>query len=254
MICQRWLLQKSRKMTKRESDRLYTLLLRLNGPVQSWGSESLYDHRDTDYYPTKSGVLGMVAAALGLKRGTSLEKLNTLQFGVRIDWQGEYLKDFQITDMGKKLNKNLSTRVYLSDATFLVGLSTKDKEFLTEIETALRHPKYAIFLGRKACPPTMPLDMGIREKELYETLYSYPWLLPRWRQDRLLWKKNKTVLRIIMESTDGALKKDVPISFESNDRRYGYRNVKDMSGRVVCKENMLKETEHDPMKELGVSS
>lgn len=57
-----------------------------------------------------------------------------------------------------------------------------------------------------------------------------------------------------MESTDGALKKDVPISFESNDRRYGYRNVKDMSGRVVCKENMLKETEHDPMKELGVSS
>lgn len=103
---------------------MYTLLLRLSGPLQSWGSDSLYDNRNTDYYPTKSGVIGLIAAALGLKREDSLEKLNTLKFGVRIDCQGEYMKDFQITDMGEKLNKNLSSRAYLSDATFLAGLAS----------------------------------------------------------------------------------------------------------------------------------
>ena len=70
---------------------MYTLLLRLSGPLQSWGSDSLYDNRGTDYFPTKSGVIGLIAAALGLKRGASLEELNSLQFGVRIDCQGEYI-------------------------------------------------------------------------------------------------------------------------------------------------------------------
>ena len=78
---------------------MYTLLLRLSGPLQSWGSDSLYDNRGTDYFPTKSGVIGLIAAALGLKRGASLEELNSLQFGVRIDCQGEYIKDFQILNM-----------------------------------------------------------------------------------------------------------------------------------------------------------
>ena len=80
---------------------MYTLLLRLSGPLQSWGADSLYDNRNTDYYPTKSGVIGLIAAALGLKREDSLEKLNTLKFGVRIDCQGEYMKDFQITAVKK---------------------------------------------------------------------------------------------------------------------------------------------------------
>ena len=109
---------------------MYTLLLRLSGPLQSWGSDSLYDNRGTDYFPAKSGVIGLIAAALGLKRGASLEELNSLQFGVRIDCQGEYIKDFQITDMGEKLNSNLSSRNYLSDATFLVGLASEKYDLL----------------------------------------------------------------------------------------------------------------------------
>ena len=164
---------------------MYTLLLRLSGPLQSWGADSLYDNRNTDYYPTKSGVIGLIAAALGLKREDSLEKLNTLKFGVRIDCQGEYMKDFQITDMGEKLNKNLSSRAYLSDATFLAGLASDDYDLLDTIKRAVHNPKYCIFLGRKACPPTLPLDMGISDSDLYTALYSYPWLIPEWRQKLL---------------------------------------------------------------------
>ena len=69
------------------SDNLYTLLLRLSAPLQSWGSESVYDNRETDYMPTKSGVTGMLAAALGRKRGEPLDDLSRLRFGVRVDLQ-----------------------------------------------------------------------------------------------------------------------------------------------------------------------
>ena len=65
------------------SDKVYTLLLRLSAPLQSWGSESVYDNRETDDMPTKSGVIGMLAAALGRKRSDSLEDLVKLKFGVR---------------------------------------------------------------------------------------------------------------------------------------------------------------------------
>ena len=95
------------------------------------------------------------------------------------------MKDFQITDMGEKLNKNLSSRAYLSDATFLAGLASDDYDLLDTIKRAVHNPKYCIFLGRKACPPTLPLDMGISDSDLYTALYSYPWLIPEWRQKAL---------------------------------------------------------------------
>ena len=62
-------------MLPERSESLYTLLLRLSAPLQSWGSGSVYDNRETDDMPTKSGVTGILAAALGRKRGESLEDL-----------------------------------------------------------------------------------------------------------------------------------------------------------------------------------
>ena len=41
------------------------LLVRLAGPMQSWGSQSRFSHRDTEREPTKSGVVGLLSAALG---------------------------------------------------------------------------------------------------------------------------------------------------------------------------------------------
>jgi CRISPR system Cascade subunit CasD len=54
-----------------------TLLLRLVGPMQSWGTTSRFDQRDTGKEPSKSGVIGLVAAALGIDREnwTDLEPL-----------------------------------------------------------------------------------------------------------------------------------------------------------------------------------
>ena len=69
-----------------------TLLLRLAAPMQAWGVDSDFETRRTLPYPTKSGVIGMLAAALGRGRQDSLEDLNQLRFGVRIDQEGELLK------------------------------------------------------------------------------------------------------------------------------------------------------------------
>ena len=73
-----------------------TLLLRLAAPLQSWGSDSKFETRKTDREPTKSGVVGLLAAALGLRRDDTegLARLNGLRFAVRADQEGSLLVDF----------------------------------------------------------------------------------------------------------------------------------------------------------------
>ena len=230
-----------------------TLLLRLGGPLQSWGSSSVYDQRDTDDMPTKSAVIGLLAGALGRKRDEPVEDLAALKFGVRIDLPGSRLKDFQVTNMGEKLNANLSNRVYLTDAVFLVGLESDDEEFLSEIDHAVNNPEYPLFMGRRSCPPTLPLNLGIRPGKLYETLLEEPWLVPEWRQKELFGFREEIRLRIVTDSMEdhGAFKRDVPVSFSPFKREYRYRYLKEMAPKTVKKEEILYDTEHDPMKELG---
>lgn len=233
------------------SDGVYTLLLRLSAPLQSWGSESVYDNRETDYMPTKSGVIGMLAAALGRKRDDSLDDLAKLDFGVRVDQQGVRLKDFQITQMGGNLNANLSNRVYISDAIFLVGLSSEDIYFLENLEDAFRHPSFMVFLGRRSCPPTQPLVLGIRNNDLYHSLLEEEWLVPDWRRKSLFRFSDKLHLRIVLDDIQGeSIKKDVPISFSPFKREYTYRYMKEMPGKIVAKRQISVSTDHDPMMEL----
>lgn len=235
----------------RGDDGVYTLLLRLSAPLQSWGSESVYDNRETDYMPTKSGVIGLLAAALGRRRDESLKDLAGLEYGVRVDCQGTRLNDFQITQMGEKLNANLSNKVYLSDAIFLVGLCCGDIAFLQKLEYALCHPKFAVFLGRRSCPPTQPLVLGIRALDLYQALLAEEWLVPKWRRSALLRHSNQQNLRIVVEDKKGvAIKKDLPLSFSPFRREYRYRYIREMAGKIVEKSQAFVSTEHDPMREL----
>lgn len=230
---------------------MYTLLLRLSAPLQSWGSESMYDNRETDSMPTKSGVIGMLAAALGRKRNEDLDDLRKLKFGVRVDLPGTKLNDFHITQMGGKLNSNLSNRAYLSDAIFLAGVESGDIEFLKKIENALNHPVYSVFLGRRSCPPTQPLVLGIRNAEIYEALLEEDWLVPEWRQKSLFRYSDTLHLRIVIDSIQGgSIKKDIPLSFSPFRREYGYRYLTEKSGKFVTREAFLVSTEHDPMSEL----
>ena len=226
-----------------------TLLLRLSAPLQSWGAESKFDIRDTAFEPTKSGVIGLLAAALGRKRDADISDLNTLRFGVRTDMPGSLIQDFHMVKKDEKTSY-VTRRYYLSDAIFLVGLESSAKTFLNSLQEALEAPAFPLFLGRRSCPPTMPLCLGIRNKDLPAALRDEPWLVPDWRQ--IQWRRrNKNEnphLRITIDALSAedrnAIQKDLPITFDPNHRQYGYR------GYSVLKDAEIEIGTHDPMREL----
>lgn len=134
-----------------------TLLLQLKGPLQSWAAEDGYTHRNTGSLPTKSGVIGLVASALGRARGSDISDLAALRFGVQPVHTGPRLTDFQT--MGKRADGKpnpLETKEYLQDSTFTVGLESTDLRLLIRIGAAIQHPVYMPYLGRRACPPVRP--------------------------------------------------------------------------------------------------
>jgi CRISPR system Cascade subunit CasD len=80
-----------------------SVLLRLAGPLQSWGTQGRFGIRDTDTEPSKSGVLGLVGAALGMQREdeATLARLRTLQMAVRVDREGSPLRDYHTVGGGR---------------------------------------------------------------------------------------------------------------------------------------------------------
>lgn len=231
--------------------RMSTLLLRLSGPLQAWGTDSKFETRRAGREPSKSGVIGLLAAALGRKRDESIDDLLELRFGVRVDKEGQLLHDYHTAQMisGKTY---VTHRYYLADATFLVGLESEDQEYLEKIRKALLQPAFPLFLGRRSCVPSLPVTLGIRETNLIDALREEPWQLTSWMQKKER-KKGNQLLRLLVDALPdekGAVAvKDLPVSFHPEDRRYAYRAVKELPP-VVLEVSLPTETEHDAMAEL----
>lgn len=143
-------------------NQVWTLLLRLEGPMQSWGYRSRFDYRDTALEPTRSGVIGLVCAAMGIARGEPIHRFDGLRFGVRVDKEGRVERDYHIALKvikadGSGKDTVVSYRDYLADARFTVGLESSDKRLLDEIAASLRSPVWPLFLGRKSFPLALPL-------------------------------------------------------------------------------------------------
>ncbi len=147
----------------------HTLLLRLDGPMQAWGTDSKFGIRETRTAPTKSGVLGLVASALGRPREADISDLAALRFGVRVDRAGRVRRDFHTAGRegfyraSGKVERGdviVSDRYYLADACFTAGLEASGADglnLLNRIRAALLRPRWPLFLGRKAFPPAHPL-------------------------------------------------------------------------------------------------
>lgn len=223
-----------------------TLLLRLAAPLQSWGINSKFEYRLTERMPTKSAVVGMLAAAFGLGRDADLSKFRALKFGVRVDREGEDITDFHMAHENefwkKKDSKysHLTYRHYLSDAVFLAGFEG-DYTFLKEIEQAIKNPKFPLFLGRRSCPPTLPIVLKISNSQLENALC-----------EELPICENSDKMLFVQIETDGAgdrFMQDVPLSFNPKKRIYGYRKVSERFVDFDDGKNAI-ETEHDAMSEL----
>lgn len=203
-----------------------TLLLRLAGPMQSWGVQSRFSVRDTGLEPSKSGVLGLVCAAMGIPRSddSTLARLAALRMGVRVDREGRLSRDYHIAlDVlkagGGIKDSEPSARYYLADALFLVGLAGEEAALLQAVHSALEKPVWPLFLGRKAFVPAEAVHLADGLKigmDLLEALRTYPYLGRG---------SPPTQVRLVVEDPGGNfVRPDQPLSFAS--RQFAQRRVR----------------------------
>jgi len=173
------------------------LVFQLYGPFASWGDIAVGETRPSAMTPSRSAILGILAAALGLKRPdtaeSELEREEWEQahaalaqgygLAVKVDYPGQPLSDYhtaQVPSSGKGKNRMvfptrrdelvrmprhdlhtiLSRREYRQDAFAACALWARDDApfALTALRDALVSPVFPLYLGRKSCPPALPLD------------------------------------------------------------------------------------------------
>lgn len=206
------------------------LLLRLAGPLQSWGTSSRFTRRATDRAPSKSGVVGLLAAAQGRRRTDPLEELLSLRFAVRTEQPGRIERDFQTaTRSGERTPISLSTRHYLADAVFLAAVEG-DRSLLEGLHDALRRPYFPLFLGRRSCPPAGPVSQGLRDGTAVEALQTEPWHASPWFQSAH--RSPTAELELVADSDPGdeeaELVRDEPVEFgfDPRHRQWEWRSVR----------------------------
>jgi CRISPR system Cascade subunit CasD len=156
------------------------LILRLKGVLQSWGGHTFEDYRPSNLFPTRSGLVGLLAACLGIDR-KDLKNQKALSdsfiYAVRVDETANRchkITDFHtIKDARKvdgtpnKKNVVVSRREYLCDASFTVALRLTDTTVFNvqRIFDHLQKPVYTPFLGRRSCPLSVPPFHSIVQAE-----------------------------------------------------------------------------------------
>ncbi|RLK58701.1 type I-E CRISPR-associated protein Cas5/CasD [Actinokineospora cianjurensis] len=232
------------------------LLLRLAGPLQSWGTSSRFARRETGRVPSKSGVIGLLAAAQGRRRVDPIEDLVDLRVGVRIEQPGRIERDFQTARSRTGAEAMpLSYRFYLSDAVFLVAVEGEDN-LLAGLRDAVRRPAYPLALGRRSCPPVGKLEHGLHPGDAATVLAATPWMASQRTMDTT---RTPTVdLHLVADcapDTPGAdLVRDQPISFDPRHRSYGWRSVTHTRVTVPNPSwsgQSARPSDHNPMALLG---
>ncbi|WP_457653176.1 type I-E CRISPR-associated protein Cas5/CasD [Rhodocaloribacter sp.] len=224
----------------------YTLLMRLAGPMQSWGLQSRFSIRDTAREPTKSGVLGLVCAALGRSRDAPIDDLRALRMGVRVDREGLLRRDFHTArdivkasatirpgkpiSPGQRKDTEPSMRHYLADAWFTVALSGPDRALLERIDRALGAPRWPLSLGRKAFVPGLPVriltpsrPLGVQEGDPIPHLRAFRDPLGKDASERWRFVLDAELAGEDIEIVQIRMQPDDPLSFRS--RRFLPRRV-----------------------------
>jgi len=232
-----------------------TLTIKLTAPLQSYGDEASFDRRTTSDYPTKSAMIGMLAAALGYRRTDGrIRGLNRLNFAVRIDQVGRNFTDYQIVEW-QPGERRQTYRDYIQDAVFVVALGSEEDSFVDDIKFALKHPRFQLFLGRRSNVPAGVLKLQeFPEMTPVEVLQQMQWQASTWYQR----KQKSETLKIVADanlttSPSSALVKDQVVSFDQRDRRHGFRAISKITvplSELKAQSSEL-DTQHDAMSTLG---
>lgn len=198
--------------------------------MQSWGTSSHFETRNTDYYPSKSAVIGVIAASFGYSRDEDekIRKLNALDFAVRVDQVGLLKKDYHIASKYKNdgsFDRNYVTnRYYLEDAIFVVAISNDDDKWIEDICAAIKNPYFQPFMGRRSCPVQPDFVIDMVETGAIEALQNLEWQASDWYK-----KRNKNYVADIYADKDllpesgYTIRKDRVISFSQKERKFGPR-------------------------------
>lgn len=161
------------------------LVFRLYGPMAAWGEIAVGEVRPSSSYPSRSAILGLVCAALGIRRKEE-ERLAAISEGydvaIKVISRGSLLNDYHTIQaptsaraasyatrkaelsVGKdKLETMLTNREYRCDALSIVALRPRmgAPQSLLDLKNALDRPFFTLYLGRKSCPPSLPLKAQI---------------------------------------------------------------------------------------------
>jgi len=172
------------------------LLFRLYGPLAAWGTIAVGQERPSDAYPGKSAILGLLAAAMGVKRDEEeVHQRMAMAYGfaVRVDAPGLLLRDYHTAQvpperrktlhctrrdelLASELNTILSTREYRCDALYTVALWSKIQQeapfTLGALAEGLEKPCFTLYLGRKSCPLALPVQVTVLTTENLETAFA----------------------------------------------------------------------------------
>lgn len=250
------------------------LVLRLAGPMQSWGVSSQFNRRETARQPTKSGIVGLLAAASGRRRSDPIQDLVDLSIGVRIDRPGTLLRDYhtvsdyrgyalpsatvhksglqRLTSPAK--HTAVTQRFYLNDAVFVVAVGGP-LPLLQSLGQAVLSPHFALALGRRSCPPTQPLLLLCGSELLWpghpaQVFADVPW---QGREARRRRGPATVVLPITVDDPQGHdLAVDVPVSFDQFSRGMRQRRVRSDWVTRETGYSEIEEAKHDPFGLLGV--
>lgn len=265
-----------------------SLVLRLAGPVQSWGTRSRFNRRETGTEPTKSGIIGLLAAAAGRRRHDPIEDLLTVRLGIRTDQAGTLLRDYHtVSDYrgrplpsasvtGKGAQKptspakhtHVTERFYLQDAVFVVAVHA-EPELLRGLADAVRNPAFPLAMGRRSCVPTHPLLLRPPTEPTTDTgghpdlwagdptavLAAVPWQVSSFRARQMERRKRVSTgvdLPVTVDDPDGAdTRTDVPVSFDPLHRGFTSRRVR--QGWVTVPTGLpgAGAVDHDPFALLG---
>ncbi len=203
------------------------LRLRIEGPLQSWGTYSRFTERDTAREPSKSGVIGLLCSALGRPRTADVSDLAALRMAVRVEREGFLANDFHTVQnvpkaSGATPDTVVSNRYYLADGCFQVFLEG-DNDLLLEISNALSKPRWALFLGRKSFIPSAPIlvERRLQTGALNDVVRISEWLGRTHEREN-----DNDRLRTVLECGrgEGEPRLDVPVSF--SERKFTMRYVK----------------------------
>jgi len=158
------------------------LVFRLYAPLASWGTAAVGEERPTATYPGRAAIVGLLAAALGIRRHESqrLTELNAnLAIAVKQYCAGRLLRDYhtvqtpptrrgrhfytrrdELNRPANELSTIISRRDYRSDGLWIVAIqatAAAPADLLRDLAAALENPRFTLYLGRRACPPAAPL-------------------------------------------------------------------------------------------------